>query len=804
MLSGNPTFAVVAILTLALGIAATSTVFTWVDWALLRPYAGARAGHELAVLEMVTPGAPNGGQRLSLPDFRDYRDHLTQISGVMAHRQAAFTVGDSTNSQLVWGELVTGEFFDVLGIEPTLGRTFTAEDRGDSVGASPVVVISDRLWRTRFRSDPAIAGKTVRVNRQVLTIIGVAPKGFHGSVSALAFDVWIPLTMSAQLGMEDVPALTNRGNRFLNATVRLKPGVTVEQAHQEAANLAATLAATYPKTNQTIGASVIPVWREHNGVAELLLQPLRILMTVSVLVLLIVCANVANLLLARSIAREKEFGIRAALGAGRGRVVRQMLTETLVLAFAGSVVAFPLMLWMQESLPALVPSIGLPVLSGYEYNGRIFWFTALVCFVSAMISGTAPALFSMRTDVNEVLKEGGRSNTSAASSNRMRGVLGASEMALAAIALVAAGLFIRSFQNLRSVNPGFDSAHVLYGRFFIESANYSGEQILDFTSRLRERLRGTPGLGEVGYSDFTPLAGTAGPYATVGIDGYTPATGEAMTVNRALVSPGYFEAMRIPLLDGRDFTENDGAKAPRVMIVNEAFARRYYGGSNPVGHRVRAYARDYTIVGLVRNSKYFSPAEAPLPFFYTAMKQRYRGSAELYLFLRTSGDPAQAIPMLRRSVLQTDPNAAAFHPVPLAEYTQIALFPQKLAASMMGGLGAMCVVLAAVGLFSVMSYAVTQRAHEIGIRMAMGADPGKVIGMVVRQGMGLAGVGMAVGTVAALGVTRLVSGMLFEVSAFDFRTFAGAAAFLAAVALVATWIPARSATRLDPMAALRR
>ena len=805
VLSSNPSFAIVAVLTLALGIASTTTVFSWIDTTLWHPFPGTKNSDELAVLEMINTTAPNGGTQVSWLDYRDFRDNLKLLSGLAAHRQCAFTLTQGTSSQLVWGELVSANYFDVLGVRPVLGRVFAAEEYADKPGAYPVAVISERLWNSRFHADPAIVGKAVRVDRHELTIIGITPAEFHGTMSGLVYDLWVPVTMGAELmGLPDNSAFSNRANRFLNTVARRKPGASMEQARAEAATLAASLAAANPKTNRALGATVLPTWREHDGVADLLLAPLQILMAVSIVVLIIVCANVANPLLARSVARQREFGIRLALGAGRLRIVRQLLTETLLIAAGGMLIGLPIMFWMSESLPSLVPSVGLPVALQTQLNPHILGFTAILCLVAALVSGAAPALLSLRPDLNETLKEGGRAGTPSGTSHRMRGMLVVAEVALAAVALIGAGLFARSFENARSIHPGFETSNVLFGRFFIESTAYSADQIQLFSLRLRHRLESTPGVQNVSYSDFVPLSVTAGPYNNVLADGYVPAQGESLNVNRSLVAPGYFSTLKIPLLAGRDFTEMDEKQAPPVMIVNQAFALRYFHGQNPVGRTVRILNTPFTVVGLAKDSKYFSPTEAPRPFFYLPFRQFYSPSPELDFFIRTNGEPEQAIATLRRAVAGVDPNAGAFHAVALAEYTQVALFGQKVAASLMGVLGVMCLLLAALGLYSVMSYAVSQRIQEIGIRMAMGAKPADVIRMIVRQGMGLATVGLAIGTVSAFAATRLIASMLVKVGAADPATFVGANIFLAAVALVAIWLPARRATKIDPIAALRR
>jgi predicted permease len=802
---GSPGFACIAVLTLGLGIACTATVFSWIDTMLWHPYPGASRTEELASLEMITPNAPNGGTNISWLDYRDYRDHLQSISGLTVRRQTAFSLGDGQPSKLAWGELVSGNYFAVMGVKAQLGRVFTQEESGDSPGAHPVAVISAQLWRSYFRGDPLISGKTMRLNRHTLTIVGVAPAEFRGTSPIMQYDLWVPVTMGATLGLLPESTFINRNDRgMLNAICRRRPGVTIEQARAEASALASSLDASHPNTNRGVGATVLATWEEHNGVNDYLRAPLTILLVASFVVLLIVCANVANLLLARSVGRQREFGIRCALGAGRSRVARQVLTETLLLAVAGAGLGLFILLWMQGSLVALVPSIGFPISTAFVLNGRILAFTALACLAAAGIAGAAPALLVFHSNLNEVLKDGSRGDTAGSASRRTRSLLVIAEVALATVALVGAGLFARSFSNIRAISPGFDAAHVLLGRFFIETAGYTGDEIQQFSLRLKARLLTAPEVEAVSYSTFVPLSSSAGPYNLIRVEGYTPPTGETTAVNRAMVAPGYFSTMGIPLLEGRDFSERDEPSTQPVMIVNQTFARRFFPSRSPVGRKVFASGQWCTVVGLARDSKYFSPAEAPSPHFYLAIRQFYKPTPELHFLVRTASDPAQTIPLLRRAVAETGPNAAAFHAVPLAEYTEVVTIGQKVAAHLMGALGLMCLLLAASGLYSVLSYTVTQRIPEIGIRIAVGARPRNVIGMVVGQGIKLAAAGLAVGLAAAFAASRLIANMLFQVDGADPTIFALAALFLCAVAVVAAWLPAYRATRIDPLQALRR
>jgi predicted permease len=461
-------------------------------------------------------------------------------------------------------------------------------------------------------------------------------------------------------------------------------------------------------------------------------------------------------------------------------------------------------MWMQGSLAAMVPSIGFPISTALVLNGRILAVTALACFTTALVSGASPALFVAHTNLNRVLQDSGRGDTTGSGSRRMRNLLVAAEVALATVALVGSGLFARSFRNIRAIHPGFDAERVLLGRFFIETSGFNTEEIHQFSARLKERLMAMPGVEAVSHSDFVPLSTTAGPYSGVRVDGYTPAQGESTSTNRALAAPDYFATMRIPILEGREFRVSDDEKAEPAIIVNQAFVKRFFHGQSALGKRVRTQGKWWTVVGVARDAKYFSPAEPQAPFFYVPFRQAYSASPELYFLIRTTGDPAESAGLLRRAVTDVDRNASAMHPVALSEYTEVASFGQKVAATLMGALGLMCMALAGMGLYGMMSYTVNQRIPEMGIRMAMGATPGRVMALVVRQGMGLALGGMAVGAAAALAGARLVASMLVGIGAADPASFGLAVVFLGSVALLATWLPAFRMTRSDPMAALRR
>jgi predicted permease len=805
ILRRSPWFTAVAVLTLGLGIAVNTTVFSWIDSVLLHPFPGVGDPGELALIETVTPA----GEYLvntSYLDYRDYRDTLQLVSGVALGRFTPLSVGADGRTARAFAELVSPNYFDLLKVKPVLGRAFLAEERGEREGGAPVAVISYGMWRTRFGGDPKVLGKTIRLNRHELTIIGVAPRGFHGTLAGVVYDVWMPVPMATAMGTGG-GTLHYRGTRDETSTiVRLKPGVTVEQARAEVAALGRRLAAAYPATNRGVDLTVTPLWQGHLGAQGMLLQPLRILMALSLLLLLIVCANVANLLLARAVSRQREFGIRLAMGARRSRLAIQLLIETLVLAAGGAVVGVTMVLWMGQSLLLLVPVADIPLDLGGGLNLPTLGFTLLIAVAATLLSGTAPALFIARSSLNETLKEGGRSGGSGAGSHRLRGLLVISEMALAMVALTGAGLFYRSFQNASGIQPGFDRTNISVSQFYLSNAGYSAEEQRDFCRTLRERLESKPGVVGVTYSDVVPMSTASGggstPWGLIDVEGYAPAPNEQMMIHRATVPPGYFQLLGIRMLEGRDFTERDSAEAPLVIIVNETFANRFFNGRNPIGRKVRFDGPQATVVGLVKDSKYHTPMEGPTPFFYIPFRQYFAPGLNFSVFIKTTGDPLRMTPVLRREALALNQDAV-FSTRLLADATAGSLFAQHAAVSLLGVVGGISLLLAAIGLYSVMSYAVSQRTQEMGLRMALGAQPSQVLGLVLKEGLRLIVPGLVAGSLMALAAARMAGGMLVDVSASDPLTFAAAAAFLGLVAALASYLPALRATRVEPMVALR-
>jgi predicted permease len=800
-LRATPGLTLTAILTLALGIAASTTVFGWIDALLLDPIPGAARGGELVEIETLEPnGAPlNTAYR----DYRDYRDSLKQVSGLAASLANVFTIGDERNPRLQWGEFVSANYFGVMGVKAIRGRTFLPEDGSDAPGGPPVVAIGERLWDSRYQRDPGVIGKKLRINRRDLTIVGVIPEAFHGAAPGLVFQVWLPFSLAPELNGQGPGLFEDRDARQMWLTGRLAPGVTVERARAEVVACARHMAEEHPQTNRGYGADLVPVWRGHAGAQALLREPLQILLAVSLVLFLIVAANVANLQIARGAARVKEFSIRLALGAGAARLVRQLLTESLLLAAAGGAAGALLAMWGGQALVWLLPSTDLPVEFHMPTNWHVLAFTMALCLAAAVLTGLAPALHALDASVNTRLKEGARGTTSGAA-RRTRALLVISEVALALVALVGTGLFALSFYHARAVDSGMDVRNVASAKYYVETFCHTRDERTRFSVRLGERLRALPGVTAVSYSDTIPLEFGDRQQTAVEVEGYVPAAGELVQTPGSTVAPGYFGLLRIPLLEGRDFSEKDDRDTAPVMIVNQAFARRYFGGGLALGRRVRTGGLRFTVIGMAADAKYQHLTEAATPYYYTAFRQTHGGEFWLAFFVRTAGPVRGALAGLDREAATVDPATRASNFVAYQGWMEASLYGQRVAATLVGVVGAISLILSAIGLYSVLAFAVSQRRNEFGIRMALGAGPWRLLATVLRQGLGLTAAGLGAGALAAFAAMRFAAGYLPKVKTSDPQVFAGAILVLTLVALLASYLPARRATRVDPVDALRQ
>ena len=800
-LRNRPTFAVVAILTIAIGIGANTTIFSWLRSLVLNPFPAAAEPERIVAIENT---APNGEPiTTSYLDFRDFRDRLHLVSNVTAYREFLFSVGEAPHADRAWGEMASGAVFDMFGIKPEAGRFFSSDERDDAQNAHPVVVISHDYWKSHYGMSPSAIGSTLRVNRTPLTIIGVAPEGFHGIHSGLEFAFWVPLTMYGQMTHTGTWMLKDRNTRNFKLLARLAPGVTIDQARAEIQGLAMRMAEADPDSNLGIGGIVLPVWQSHFGMQSILLTPVAVLMGIGGVVLLIVCANLANLLLARATGRAQEFSIRLALGAKPWQLASQLLTETLLIVVAGSVGGLILAKWLGGALRWLLPGVVFPTLLAPSLDSQIFAFTAALAVMVTLLAGLVPALHSARTNINDALKQGGRTGTLTLHAHRLRGLMVVSEVALAFVALVGASVFLKSFQNARTIDPGFSADGVALAQFDFSTAGYTAQETDNFCRRLRDRLEQQPGVTSVSYDDSVPLGFHGGNWETLEVEGFVPKPNENMKIYRDLVSPGFFDSMKIPLVDGRDFDLRDDPNSLKVMIVNQEFVRRFLPNGNAIGHKVHGWGQWFTIVGVAKDSKYHRVTENPQPYFYIPIRQIFRPEYGLTFHVRTSGSVNEAISALRRESAAIDPALTIFDAEPMTEYVAASLFGAKIAANLLTLLSAIGLLLAAMGLYGVLAYSVAQRTREFGVRAAMGAKPRDILVLILRESVRLTLSGAAAGLLLAAISARLVARQIYGISPLDPLSFAGVALLLVAVAMVASYIPALRAARVNPIVALR-
>jgi predicted permease len=797
----SPGFAAVAILTIAVGIGANTTVFSWLRSLLLNPLPGTEQPGRIVAIENTAPG----GEPIttSYLDFRDFRDNLRTINFLTAYRGYVFSVGDAPNSERVWGEMASGGLFDMLGIKPEAGRFFSIEERDDAQNVHAVVVISHSYWKSHYHSDPSAIGSILRINRTPFTMIGVAPDGFHGVHAGLDYEFWVPLTMYGQLTHTGVWMLKDRNARPFMLLGRLAPGAGIEQARAEVQALADRMAKADADSNLGIGATVLPVWQSHFGTQAILLTPVAILMGTGGVVLLIVCANVANLLLVRATSRLQEFGVRLALGATPTRLVSQLLTETLVIAFAGLMSGLILAKFLGYAVRWLLPGVASPAMLAPPLDGQVLAFTAGLAVLVTVLAGLAPALHASRANINEELKQGGRSGVPGIHAHRVRGFIVISEIALAVVALVGAALFVQSFRAARAIDPGFSPDGVALAQFDFSTAGYDAEQTDSFCRRLRERLEQLPGVNAVSYDDSVPLGFNRGNWETLEVEGYVPKRNENMKIYRDLVSPGYFDSMKIPLLEGRDFDWHDDRTSPKVMVVNQEFVRRFLAKRDAIGHKVHGWGEWFTIIGVVKDSKYHGVTETPQPYFYIPIRQIFRPEYGLTFQVRTSGPVSEAITELRRETAAIDPALTIFDAEPMKEYIAASLFGAKFTATLLGVLSAVGLLLAAMGLYGTLAYSVAQRTREFGIRQALGAQPHHILGLILRESGKLTLYGMIAGLILAFISIRVVANQIYSISPVDPLTYGGVGLLVVAMTLAASYIPARRAGRVDPMVTLR-
>lgn len=796
-LAKSPGSTAVIILSLALGIAANTTVLCWLRSLVLHPLPGVANQEQIVVVV-----SPQGGGNVSLPDLRDIANVNAVFAGAEASMPTPACLTVDRQPQWIQAEIVSANFFDLFGVKPLVGRTFLpGEDQ--KPGGNPVLVISENLWRVRFGANPAVVGRVVDLNRHSFTIIGVVPASFRGSTAPGGFDAWAPASMIWEVRNQGTGFLTERGWRGWLNLARLQPGVSLAQARAAVATLDAQLALSYPKTNTNVRHRIVPLTECPWGAQTVMGPALRLLLVVSAGVLLIVVANVANLLLARAASRQKEIAIRLAAGANYSRIVRQLLTESVLLAVLGGLAGLILSSWAVDSVILFLPADLMKVANlSFPLDGTTLGWTTLITLGAGLAFGIVPALQASRPDLYTVLKEGGRSMQGGAAHHRLRHALVMAEVAIALVLLISAGLCVKGLRQARLIDFGFQPEQVLLARLQVGMNGYNHETGPVFYRQARERLAALPGVEEAALASWFPLglAGCKGTQAFV--EGYAYPPGADLTCELTIISPRYFAVMRIPLVAGRDFTDQDNTAAPPAVIVNEAFAERYWPGQNALGRRVRTGATWRTIVGIARTGKYNRLNESPRPFVYLPYQQGVP-DLDLDICVRTVGDPGALAGALRQTLHALDPNLEVRQILPLAAHSSMVLFPHRLASGLLMFLGTTALLLAAMGVYAVMAYAVAQRTQEFGVRIALGARPSDVLWQVTRRGLHLAVAGVIIGLAFAFSVTRLLSGFLYGVSPFDFATFAAVAGVLIVTALLACYLPARRATRVNPIEALR-
>jgi putative ABC transport system permease protein len=795
-LAKKPTFAIVAVLTLALGIGANTAIFTVVDAALIRslPYENPDA---LVHLWETSQRQDFSRHEASFPDYLDLRDQNHVFEDMAGYNAGSLTLSAHDGPERLRAARVTSSFFTVLGVKPALGRTFLEGE--DKPGAERIVVLSHGLWQRRFGADPNVVGRTLSLNDDTYTVVGVLPPQFKFARVGEA-ELWVPLN--------PLPFQVSRRNLYwLNVIARARPGVTLGQAQAEMDGFARHLAQQFPESHTGVGIRLVSLHEEVVGS----IKPVLLALSGAVgFVLLIACANVANLLLARSAGRRKEIAIRIALGAGRARLVQQLLTESFVLALLGGVAGLVWALWGVELLVAAIPESllnSMPYLQSLAIDARVLAFTTAVTVFTGLVFGIAPALQATKQELHESLKEGGRSSGGSPRAG-LRGALVVAEVALALVLLIGAGLMMRSLIRLLQVDPGFDTGNLLTFQLTLPDAKYNDPSKLQaFHRQLIDRISALPGVKGVGTTTLRPLSG-GGNTATFMVEsGPAPDPADKPEANVRTISANYFTVMGIPLVKGRFFAESDNAAAPNALVINQTLANRFFHDEDPVGRRIvfgfDPERRPWLIVGVAGDEKVMALDARTTPVIYF----HYGQSVESYMgvLVRAASDPMSMAGAVRSEIAEIDKDVPMYSVTTMDQMisNSQSTFMRRYPAFLIGVLAAVALALAAVGIYGVVSYSVTQRTHEIGIRMALGAKKRDIISLVLGQGLILVVTGLAIGLSAAFALTRFLSSILFGVSATDPVAFAGVSAALAIVALAACYIPARRAAKVDPMVALR-
>jgi macrolide transport system ATP-binding/permease protein len=795
----SPGFSVLVILCLTLGIGANTAVFSWVEGILFRPYPAVAHQERLFALAGTARGETRATE-LSWPDFLDLGRSCTLCDSSFVSKITGSTLSVGDRAERTIGSIVSANYFDAIGVRPVLGRGFEPEeDIGND--SHPVVVIGYQLWRNRFKGDPEIIGKTQRFNNVAHTIIGVAPEGFYGTFVGWAMQFWVPASMEETFESGGYK-LEDRGARWIEAYVRLKPGVSRVQAQQEMSAIASRLETSYPATNRGRGIGVWALWQTPFNNAGTLLPTLEVMVAVVAFVLLIACANVGNLLLVRSFARRHEMSIRLAIGASRVRLLKQLLTEGLILAALGTGGGLLVAYWCRHALVLLLPArAGVAMYLPGQIDGHVMLWSAGICLIVTLIVGLVPALQTRNLDLAGPLKAESAGVVGARGKAWMRSGLVVLQVSLSFVLLVGAVLLLESLQKIRSTSPGFNTTSVVTTGVSLVAAGYDVPRAKTFQDELIDRLSVLPGVESAAFARVTPLGNATFSSTPIAVDGYQAPLEEQPAIEYNQVSPGYFTTVGIPLLSGREFTRTDDENAPPVAIVNRTMMNLYWGGQDPIGRRVRVNGRWARVVGVAADSKYESMRETPKPFFYVSLRQDFVRAPALYI--RTNQPLPSVLAALVREVHALDANLALYEMITLQEQVNRSTSPQLVAVTLVSVLGGLALLLAGVGLYGVMSYAVAQSARELALRMALGAGAAELLRLVMSRGLRLTAGGVLFGAVAALALARLLGGLLYNVSPHDPWVFGSALAVMAATALSACLLPAWRAARTDPARILR-
>ena len=799
LLLRSPGFSILALLCLTLGIGTNAAVLSWIEGILIRPYPLVPHQDRMFALVGTTRGVP-GHNGLSYPDFLDLEKNSTLFESFIIDRITGTTLTAGERAERAAVGIVSANYFDALGVKPILGRGFRPEE-GTGRNAHPVTVIAYRTWKDRYNFDPNIIGQTQFLNGVQHTIVGVAPERFHGTFIGYSFSFWVPTSMQEKFDSTGYK-LEERGARWIEGYGILKPGVSRQQAQAELNSISQRLEKDFPDTNRGHENELVPLWKTPFNGAGNMTSTLAITMAVVFLVLLIACANVSNLLLARGLLRRHEMAMRLALGAGRGRLVRQLVTEGLLLSLMATVGGIAVAYWCRNALVLAFP----PPLPGMmiDYPGQIDWRVLAVsvgiCMASTLLFALVPAIRASEVDLSNALKTEAGGVLGGSSRSGLRSALVLVQVSLSFILLAGTGLLLQSLIKMRNASPGFNT-NVVSSVVDLFSAGYKLDAARNFHTQLLDRVRTLPGVESAALTRVIPFSYNVFSSAPIEIDGYQAPPNEQPTVEYVEITEDYFTTLGIPIVSGREFTRTDDENTLPLAIINETMAAKYWPKKDPVGQRLKAKDRWLQIVGIVKNSNYHTKIETPIPFFYVPLRQNFR--VQNSLLIRTHETPGAMMNALAREVHALDPNLAPLITDRLQDQVDIISYSQRLAVTLVALFGGMALFLAAIGLYAVMSYTVSQGTRELGLRMALGAGTKDLMRLVMSRGLLLTASGVAIGILAAFLLTRLMSELLYKVSPRDPLAFGSALAVITIASLAACFFPAWRATRIDPVQALR-